>query len=102
MSGCVTSKGLVTPRTQPTSAVRPESSDSVPLTGEARPLNSGHESRYLDLAPFAFAAVVDLSQRWHFSSNDLTEWPGISHAVSPTVRGAADDVAAWSAAEQRG
>ena len=36
-----------------------------------------------------------------FSSTDLIEWLGIFHAVSPTVRGAADDVAAWSAAEQR-
>jgi hypothetical protein len=32
----------------------------------------------------------------------LTEWLGISRANSPTVRYAADDVAAWSAAEQWG
>ena len=32
----------------------------------------------------------------------LTEWLGNSRAVSPTVRCAADDVAAWSAAEGLG
>jgi hypothetical protein len=99
----VTSSGLVTPRTQPTSAVRPESSDSAPLTGGARPENSGHESRYFDLAPLrSRLSLIFLNTGGIFSSTDLTEWLGIFHAVSPTVRGAADDVAAWSAAEQRG
>ncbi len=46
------------------------------------------------------ACASDVRQHY-FSSPNPAEWLGNSRAVSPTVRCAADDVAAWSAAEFR-